>query len=126
MPSSPSTLLTELQPGGVCGTWPAFWTTSATSHWPQEGEIDIIEQSNQNQHNQMSLHVSKQQGDCEISKSAAMKATQDRWGDCNQEDNQGCDANDPLLHSFGSVFNRDNGGVYASEHKRSQQQILRY
>ena len=26
-----------------------------------------------------------------------------------------CDANDPLKHSFGSVFNRDNRGVYAME-----------
>lgn len=26
-----------------CGTWPAFWTKSATGPWPNGGEIDIIE-----------------------------------------------------------------------------------
>ena len=26
-----------------CSTWPAFWTLSQKSAWPQGGEIDIIE-----------------------------------------------------------------------------------
>jgi len=59
----------------------------------------------------MSIHVSN----CNINSSPSMKANKDRWGDCTQEDNGGCDANDPLKHSFGSVFNRDSGGVYAME-----------
>jgi len=88
--------------------------TSSTLHWPQEGEIDIIEQANNADSNQMSLHVSNQQGKCNIASSVPMKAKQDRWNDCTQG-RGGCDANDPLKHSFGSVFNRDNGGVYAME-----------
>jgi hypothetical protein len=42
-----------------------------------------------------------------------MTATKDRWGNCNQEANGGCDANDPRATSFGSGFNDIGGGVYA-------------
>ncbi|EAW12297.1 glycoside hydrolase family 16 protein [Aspergillus clavatus NRRL 1] len=99
----------------VCGTWPAFWMTAASDDWPQSGEIDIIEQANNAQNNQMSLHVSNKQGQCIISTDASMTATQDRWGDCAQEATGGCDANDPRTNSFGSGFNNNGGGVYAAE-----------
>jgi hypothetical protein len=103
------------QPDGICGTWSAFWMTSSTPKWPTEGEIDIIEQANNANSIQMSLHVSNQQGKCNIATSVSMKAKRDRWNDCTHEGQGGCDANDPLKHSFGSVFNQDNGGVYAME-----------
>src|SRR5882757_7067964 len=32
----------EHMPHG-CGTWPAFWSFSATGPWPTGGEIDVIE-----------------------------------------------------------------------------------
>ncbi|KAJ5577981.1 uncharacterized protein N7459_006945 [Penicillium hispanicum] len=102
-------------PGGICGTWPAFWTTSSTSNWPQEGEIDMIEQANNADTNQMSLHVSKDQGRCTISTGANMTAKEGRWGDCTEEDTGGCDATDSRTTSFGAGFNNDNGGVYAME-----------
>ncbi|KAK5993529.1 putative endo-1,3(4)-beta-glucanase [Cladobotryum mycophilum] len=99
----------------TCGTWPAFWTTAATDKWPQLGEIDIVEQANGANNNQMSLHVSNHQGVCDVSSSAAMTASKDRWGDCNQESKGGCDANDPRSNSFGKGFNNNGGGVYAME-----------
>lgn len=40
-----------------CGTWPAFWFVG-TGVWPETGEIDIIEQTNNQASNVMSLHSS--------------------------------------------------------------------
>lgn len=40
-------------PGGVCGTWPAFWMVGPD--WPNQGEIDIIEGVNNQQSNDMTL-----------------------------------------------------------------------
>ncbi|KAH8649849.1 concanavalin A-like lectin/glucanase domain-containing protein [Xylariales sp. PMI_506] len=42
-------------PGGICGTWPSFWTYG--SNWPYEGEIDIIEGANDQAGNWMTLHT---------------------------------------------------------------------
>ncbi|KAB8068388.1 concanavalin A-like lectin/glucanase domain-containing protein [Aspergillus leporis] len=85
----------------VCGTWPAFWMTAASDDWPQSGEIDIVEQANNAQNNQMSLHVGNKQGQYIIN--------------CTKEANGGCDANDPRTNSFGSGFNNNGGGVYVME-----------
>ena len=41
-------------PGGICGTWPAWWTIGP--NWPYNGEIDILEGVNQLTQNAMSLH----------------------------------------------------------------------
>ncbi|KAH0357474.1 hypothetical protein KCU83_g692, partial [Aureobasidium melanogenum] len=99
----------------TCGTWPAFWTTSRTPHWPQEGEIDIIEQANGAHYNQMSIHLSEKQGQCNVDKDPWMRASKDRWGDCSEEGQKGCNANDPRGNSFGGGFNQNGGGVYAME-----------
>jgi hypothetical protein len=50
-------------PGGVCGTWPAFWSLGSGT-WPQNGEIDIIEGVNTNSQNKMVLHTDTQ---CKVS-----------------------------------------------------------
>lgn len=63
----------------------------------------------------MSLHVSQNQGQCQVKASPSMTAVKDRWGNCSQESNGGCDANDPRPNSFGSGFNNNGGGVYAME-----------
>jgi hypothetical protein len=42
-------------PGGACGSWPAFWTTS-NDHWPEQGEIDIIENVNLATYSEETLH----------------------------------------------------------------------
>jgi len=59
--------------------------TSSTPNWPTEGEIDKTDQANNADSNQMSLHVPKQQGKCNIATSVSMKAKQDRWNDCTKE-----------------------------------------
>ncbi|KAF4335377.1 Concanavalin A-like lectin glucanases superfamily [Fusarium beomiforme] len=107
----------------TCGTWPSFWTTATTSTWPQQGEVDIIEQANNAQNNQMSLHISNKQGSCVASSSSQMTAKKDRWGDCTQEAQGGCDANDPRTTFFGSGFNNNGGGVYAMEWTASHVRI---
>ena len=43
-------------PGGVCGTWPAFWSLGS-GEWPKNGEIDIIEGVNTNNVNKYVLHT---------------------------------------------------------------------
>lgn len=43
-------------PGGICGTWPAFWTLG-NGTWPYHGEIDIIEGANDMDENLSSLHT---------------------------------------------------------------------
>jgi len=50
-------------PGGICGTWPAFWSLGSGT-WPQGGEIDIIEGVNLNTQNKMVLHTNTQ---CKVS-----------------------------------------------------------
>jgi hypothetical protein len=52
--------------------------TAASDDWPQSGEIDIVEQANNAQNNQMSLHVGNKQGQYIISTEASMTAAQDR------------------------------------------------
>lgn len=47
----------EHMPGGICGTWPAFWLVGP--NWPNDGEIDIIEGVNNQVGNDMTLHTGK-------------------------------------------------------------------
>lgn len=44
-------------PANVCGTWPAFWLVGM-GVWPMTGEVDVIEQTNNQPANIMSLHSS--------------------------------------------------------------------
>jgi hypothetical protein len=37
------------------GTWPAYWSTN--ENWPNDGEIDIIENVHSSQSNQVSWHT---------------------------------------------------------------------
>ncbi|KAH3950427.1 hypothetical protein HBI56_233500 [Parastagonospora nodorum] len=99
----------------TCGTWPSFWTTSATAYWPQEGEIDIVEQVNNAKHNRISIHVSDKQGRCYVDPNIDQTAERDRFTECSEETNLGCNVNDRRENSFGSGFNNNNGGVYAME-----------
>ncbi|KKZ60180.1 endo-1,3(4)-beta-glucanase [[Emmonsia] crescens] len=101
-------------PGGICGTWPAFWATGAT--WPNDGEFDIIEGVNRQTKNVVALHTT---AGCKVTannKYSGQLVTKD----CDvfsptQPGNQGCLFRAPSSTSYGTAFNNAGGGVYATE-----------
>ncbi|QIW95191.1 hypothetical protein AMS68_000709 [Peltaster fructicola] len=99
-------------PGGICGTWPAFWLVGP--NWPNNGEIDIIEGVNDGSTNLMSMHTA--QG-CQIQNSAMSGTiqTSDCWiNDPNQSSNAGCGISTSNTATYGTQFNTNGGGVYAT------------
>lgn len=100
-------------PGGICGTWPAFWTYSASVDWPYGGEIDIVEGVNSASTNLMSLHTGSA---CQITRTAPMTGYVTN-PDCYQYDpdegGSGCGIGDLRTTTFGVGFNAQGGGVYA-------------
>ncbi|KAL8853026.1 MAG: hypothetical protein Q9221_002056 [Calogaya cf. arnoldii] len=107
----------EHSPGGICGTWPAFWLLSDSGKWPVGGEIDIFEGANDDKHNKMTLHTSP---------GCAIKNT----GFSGQLDTPNCDVDAPgqgknmgcgIKHreargqeTFGQGMNKGGGGVWAT------------
>lgn len=101
-------------PGGICGTWPAFWMVGP--NWPNDGEIDIIEGVNDNANNAMTLHTSD---GCSITNDGAFTGTL-TTSNCyvyapGQADNAGCDIQNQNTQSYGNNFNSNGGGVIAME-----------
>jgi hypothetical protein len=101
-------------PGGVCGTWPAFWMVGP--NWPNYGEIDIIEGVNSQNSNSMTLHTD---AGCSIIDNGQYTGTM-TTSNCNvaaagQSTNAGCQINTPSSTSYGTGFNSNGGGVYATE-----------
>lgn len=98
-------------PGGICATWPSFWTVGP--NWPSGGEIDIFEGVNDQKSNDVTLHTGP---GCSISDgggfSGKLKHTK-----CASEygDNTGCKIASSETNTYGSGFNRNGGGVYATE-----------
>lgn len=101
-------------PGGICGTWPAFWMVGA--NWPNNGEIDIVEGVNDQTKNLMTLHTN----------AGAVVNTQVNFSgevvtpDCDinaqgQPKNAGCSIADVSNLTFGNDFNAAGGGVFATE-----------
>ena len=99
-------------PGGICGTWPAFWTVGP--NWPSQGEIDIIEGVNDQRTNDMTLHTGP---GCSVSKSDAAFSGILHDTDCTSgsDNNEGCQITTDKPESYGSGFNAVGGGVYATE-----------
>ncbi|EXJ56597.1 endo-1,3(4)-beta-glucanase [Cladophialophora yegresii CBS 114405] len=101
-------------PGGICGTWPAFWTVGP--NWPTAGEIDIIEGVNSQLANSMALHTGP---GCSVANDGLFSG-QVSTPNCDvkaagQPGNAGCAILTPNDQSYGSGFNQGNGGVYATE-----------
>lgn len=99
-------------PGGICGTWPAFWSLGSGT-WPQTGEIDIIEGVNQNTQNKMVLHTN-----ITCKTNGIGQTGQQSFYDCDINSSSGasgCDVNAVEQNTFGAGFNTAVGGVYAME-----------
>ncbi|KAH9832606.1 concanavalin A-like lectin/glucanase domain-containing protein [Rhodofomes roseus] len=94
-----------------CGTWPAYWTVSATATWPDGGEIDIIEGVNTNTQNQITLHSG---ADCTLNNT--VNTTSHLLGtECASSagNDAGCAWQQASATTFGAGFNSAGGGVYA-------------
>lgn len=99
-----------------CAVWPAFWTVTAnTSQWPVGGEIDIMENVNdQFPANLAAVHV---QDDCSINGDPQTGTTV--FTNCNAEanNNSGCriEMNNTDTATWGSKVNNNGGAVVAMQ-----------
>ncbi|THH28891.1 hypothetical protein EUX98_g5310 [Antrodiella citrinella] len=98
-----------------CSVWPGFFTQGAI--WPQQGEIDIIENVNLATINQYSLHVADT---CNQPASAAQQQSGKTTStNCtvvpSLDINNGCIVQETQQNSFGSGFATAGGGVYAMQ-----------
>jgi beta-glucanase (GH16 family) len=101
-------------PGGVCGTWPAFWMLGAD--WPNNGEIDIVEGVNDQSANSMTLHTAAGPIINNVADFSGELVTPDcDVNASNQPKNAGCSIGDTSNLTFGSDFNTAGGGVFATE-----------
>ncbi|CZT12645.1 related to mixed-linked glucanase precursor MLG1 [Rhynchosporium agropyri] len=98
-------------PGSICGDWPAWWLFGP--NWPNNGEIDIIEEINRQGTNIMTLHTSP---GCSIDTAGSQNGTILQSSDCNFKNaNNGCGATTSTENAYGDSFNRNGGGVYAMQ-----------
>lgn len=97
-------------PGGQCATWPAFWLKSPAAQ--SYSELDIIEGINLDSTSLLSLKTSQA---CSISQQP-MTGTL-RTTDCNINTGGivGCSIDSASPSTYGTGFNSQGGGVYATE-----------
>ncbi|KAL9112797.1 MAG: hypothetical protein Q9187_007722, partial [Circinaria calcarea] len=103
-------------PGGICGTWPAFW--SAGYNWPNQGEIDIIEGVHDQKTNSMALHTP---AGCNVNQQPGGAGSRAVTTNCDvnapgQPGNAGCGASAHSADTYGRPFNNNGGGTYATEY----------
>ncbi|KAG1169352.1 hypothetical protein G6F36_012084 [Rhizopus arrhizus] len=96
-----------------CGTWPAFWMFGPD--WPNNGEIDIIENVNEATANQFHLHTKK---GCTMAGVSRKQTGSILTNDCyvnapGQSANTGCGVSTTDKRTYGRGLNAINGGVYA-------------
>ncbi|ORY08744.1 endo-1,3(4)-beta-glucanase-like protein [Clohesyomyces aquaticus] len=98
-------------PGSNCGAWPAFWMVGP--NWPNSGELDIIEGVNLNTYNQVTLHTS---AGCVPNVGAGGQSGHPVGNaDCGAGGGYtGCGVESGSATSYGTAFNANGGGVYAS------------
>ncbi|EXJ92373.1 hypothetical protein A1O3_00923 [Capronia epimyces CBS 606.96] len=107
-------------PGGVCGSWPAFWLLGQGAPWPQAGEIDIMEGINTQNVNKMVLHADTGVRVFNVTGAPYSNQTQMRGTlsslDCSLDTagNSGCVA-EGSWNNFGTDYNAAGGSVVATE-----------
>lgn len=96
-----------------CSVWPSFWMEGP--NWPNDGEIDIIENVNLATTNQYSLHTTQGCMHPSAADSATIETGTLVQADCfNQTNgNTGCLVKDSSDVSFGQAFSQNGGGVFA-------------
>lgn len=97
-----------------CSVWPGFFTQGAI--WPQQGEIDIIENVNLATSNQYALHVGY--SPCNQPSTGVNQTGKPNGLNCTVEpllkiNTAGCVVVESQPNSFGQGFANNNGGVYA-------------
>ncbi|KAL8670379.1 MAG: hypothetical protein Q9168_005084, partial [Polycauliona sp. 1 TL-2023] len=129
----------EHSPGGICGTWPAFWMLSSSGKWPVGGEIDIFEGVNDERENKMTLHTT---AGCSIQKTSSASPAgfsgEVDTPNCDvnapgQGKNMGCgikhparDVNNKQQEMFGQGMNPSGGGVWATSWTSSDISIYHF
>ncbi|KAI3612651.1 glycoside hydrolase family 16 protein [Moniliophthora roreri] len=98
-----------------CSVWPALFTQG--QNWPEDGEIDIVENVNLATRNQYSLHADTSHGTCVQPQGLQQTGTATSTNctvvpTLNQ--NTGCVVQSSSTNSFGSGFVSSGGGVYAT------------
>ncbi|KAI9734054.1 MAG: hypothetical protein M1818_006992 [Claussenomyces sp. TS43310] len=105
-------------PGNICGSWPAFWTVDLQD-WPHGGEIDIMENINEQAYNQETLHTLP---GCKLTQGYgnANRHLESANCDTSVNYNSGCgvlDDDSVKQPSFGTPFSTKGGGIYAMVRK---------
>lgn len=96
-----------------CSTWPALWL-SGGSHWPAQGEIDVVEAANDGMHgNQVTLYTT---AGCSMSSVVRKETGREVGQDCynGTNSNEGCGVRGNI-DTYGPAFNDAGGGIYALE-----------
>lgn len=131
-----------------CGVWPAWWLTDE-KHWPDNGEIDIVEGINYQTVAKTALHTSDR---CNMFPHVPDWAKTGHWDwatglpdtftgvmdfntskpadDCNvlaphQWANQGCVAVSSDEGTIGEPLNKQGGGIYALEWDPDKEKAIR-
>ncbi|KAK0328260.1 hypothetical protein LTR54_001947 [Friedmanniomyces endolithicus] len=99
-------------PANECGVWPAWWMLGSGT-WPANGEIDIIECTNNLPNNLMALHTAETP-DCTVA-GADQSGTLLTAKCAAAGGYTGCGVSATKPNNIGTPFNQASGGVYAME-----------